>query len=508
MEIKGQKIYWFLMWSLVASLGFLVVMSFRMMIIKGGYYRSLAMGNKIREVEMPAPRGKIVDRKGRVVALDKFQYQSGIPGEFSGWKFAGKEISVKINRYYPYSESIAPVTGWVGKAGVELTENELLAGKSGKRLIEVDAMGNFVRELGRENPKPGSDLTLTIDAYWQEKLYQIMAGVRGAAVVSEPKTGKIIAMVSTPSYDPNVFTNILDNKKIEEYLNDEKGFPLLNRAVAAKYHPGSVFKLALAIGGLEEGVIKKTDTIEDTGVIKIGDYSYANWLWNRGGGTDGMVDILKALKRSNDIYFYRLGEKMGPDRIKTWANKLGLGEKTGVELPGEVAGLVPDEDWKWETKREKWFLGNTYHMAIGQGEVETNPIQINLMTNVVANSGKKCQMTIISGQEKCIDLGISQETLTVVREGMKAACSSGGTAYPLVNFKTKLACKTGTAEVGDGTKDTHAWLTAFAPADDPEISITLMVEKGGEGSDVAAPLVGDFLKEWFEETNTIIVRKK
>ena len=147
-------------------------------------------------------------------------------------------------------------------------------------------------------------------------------------------------------------------------------------------------------------------------------------------------------------------------------------------------------------------------MAIGQGEVEASPVQINLMTNVVANNGKRCQMTIISDREKCIDLGISQETLMVVREGMKAACGSGGTAYPLVNFKTKLACKTGTAEVGDGTKDTHAWLTAFAPALDPEISITLMVERGGEGSDVAAPLVGDFLKEWFGEEDTVIVRKK
>jgi len=153
-------------------------------------------------------------------------------------------------------------------------------------------------------------------------------------------------------------------------------------------------------------------------------------------------------------------------------------------------------------------LGNTFHMAIGQGDVDVTPLQINLITNVVASGGMRCQPTIISGAEKCKDLGLKTETLAVIKEGMMAACSSGGTAYPLVNFKTRLACKTGTAEVGDGSKDTHAWLTAFGPAENPEISITMVVEKGGEGSDVAAPLVGDFLKEWFEEPGTVIVRKK
>jgi len=185
-----------------------------------------------------------------------------------------------------------------------------------------------------------------------------------------------------------------------------------------------------------------------------------------------------------------------------------LGEKTGVELPGELTGLVPDENWKWESKREKWFLGNTYHMAIGQGEVEVTPLQINQMTNIVANGGFKCRPKLLEGEAECVNLSLKPENIEVVLGGMVAACGSGGTAYPLFNFKTKLACKTGTAEVGDGSKDTHAWLTAFAPADDPEISVTVVIEKGGEGSDVAAPIVGDFLKEWFGETETVIVRKK
>ena len=168
---------------------------------------------------------------------------------------------------------------------------------------------------------------------------------------------------------------------------------------------------------------------------------------------------------------------------------------------------MPEAKWKEKTTGEKWFLGNTYHLAIGQGEVAVTPLQINLATSVIANGGKKCQMSILKNSDnKCESLGISSKTINLIKAGMIEACSSGGTAWPLFNFKTKLACKTGTAEVGDGTKDTHAWLTAFAPADNPQIVVTVLVERGGEGSDVAAPIVGDFLKEWFEEPNTVVPR--
>jgi penicillin-binding protein 2 len=220
-----------------------------------------------------------------------------------------------------------------------------------------------------------------------------------------------------------------------------------------------------------------------------------------------MVDIIKAIRRSNDIFFYKLGEMLGVDRIHDWAKNYGYGTKTGVELSGETEGIVPNEDWKKQTKGEKWYLGNTYHLAIGQGDLDVTPIQVNQMTNTIANHGTKCKMSLLKDSKiDCKNIGVSELTWQTVIEGMKQACKSGGTAWPLFNFKTQIACKTGTAEVGDGSKDTHAWLTAFAPADNPQISITVMVERGGEGSDVAAPIVGDILKEWFDEPETVVPR--
>ncbi len=278
--------------------------------------------------------------------------------------------------------------------------------------------------------------------------------------------------------------------------------------MSARYHPGSVFKIVMATAGLESKVIDKNSLIEDTGILKVGDYAYKNWLWTKSGGTDGMVDIVKALRRSNDIYFYKLGEMLGVDRIKTWAEKYGFGAKTGVEIAGEVEGVVPDEDWKKKTKGEGWYLGNTYHLAIGQGDLDVTPLQVNQMTNIIANQGIKCQMSLLKETKpECQKIGIKDETWLTIVEGMKQACKPGGTAWPLFNFKTPIACKTGTAEVGDGSRETHAWLTAFAPIDNPQISVTVMVERGGEGSDVAAPIVGDILKEWFNEPNTVVPRK-
>jgi len=198
---------------------------------------------------------------------------------------------------------------------------------------------------------------------------------------------------------------------------------------------------------------------------------------------------------------------MGVDRIKNWAERFGFGQVTGIELPGEVAGLIPDDGWKRKNLGERWYLGDTYHLSIGQGNLTVTPLQINQMTNIIASKGQKCQMSLLKNKPvKCTEIQAKEENWMAVIEGMREACDSEGTAWPLFNFKTEIACKTGTAELGDGTNDTHAWLTAFAPADNPEISITVLVERGGEGSDVAAPIVGDILKEWFEEPETVVPR--
>jgi len=530
--------YWILKLGLVLSLAILLVSVIKLTIIQGGYYKNLARANKVVESIIPAPRAQILDRKGRVVAKSVYQYfkiENGDKiyqdsGDFSGYKFEGKDLAYEIKRQYPYGEAMGMITGYVGKVtdsekkqngcGVKLNSDELIGrsgiesyldcdirGTDGKRLVEVDALGKYIRELGKQEPEVKNDINLSIDAYWQDKIYKMLGGRKAVVIISEPKTGKIINLVSSPGFDPNAFSFNQDNQLINSYLADQDGLPLLNRAVSARYEPGSVFKIVMATAGLESGVISGTSTYEDTGIMKVGDYSYSNWQWSKNGVTNGNINIVTALQKSNDIYFYKLGGDLGVDRIKTWMNKYGYGTKTGIELAGELDGIAPDETWKIQMKGEKWFLGDTYHMSIGQGYVDVTPLQVNQMTDIIANKGVKCKMSILKDSKpECQSLGIKNQNWDLIVQGMKAACKPGGTAWPLYNFKTPIACKTGTAEVGDGSKDTHAWLTAFAPADDPQIAITVMVERGGEGSDVAAPIVGDILKEWFNEPNTVVPR--
>jgi len=528
--------YWILKFGLILSLGILLVSVFKLDVIKGGYYKNLAIENKLVEKKIPAARATILDRKGRVVTKSVYQYfrmdgtnkiYEGV-GDFQGYKFENENLAYELKRSYPYGESMSLITGYVGKINdkdktenkceTKLTDDEVIGrmgiesyfncqirGMAGKRLVEVDALGKYLRELGRQEPIVSPDINLSIDAYWQDKIYKMLEGKKAVVIISEPKTGKIITMVSSPSFNANDFSYDVNQNKIKEDLGDNENLPLINRAISGRYSPGSVFKIVLATAGLESGVIDKNTEIEDKGTLIVGDYSYRTWS----GVSDGMVNIVKAIKRSNDIFFYTLGERLGLERIDTWAKKYGYGSKTGVELVGELEGIVPNENWKKQVKGESWFLGDTYHLSIGQGGLSITPLQVNQMTNIIANGGKKCKMSILKDTKvECENLGIKKENVETVVEGMKVACKSGGTAWPLFNFKTEIACKTGTAEVGDGSKDTQAWLTAFAPADDPEISITVLVERGGEGSDVAAPIVGDILKEWFNETETLVPRYK
>jgi len=501
------------MLALLFSFGVLWITVIKLNIIKGRYYRNLALNNRVTRVVISSPRGEIFDRKGRKMAENI---------DFNG----------ENKRFYPYGVSTASITGYlgsvneeelkrgkcglvlghksvVGRGGIESVMDCELRGKDGYKLIEVDAMGNINRDLGQLDATKGKDVALSIDAYWQDKIYKMLEGKKAVVIMSEPDTGKVIVLVSSPSFDANNFNYTYDKETIKTYLEDTVNLPMVNRAIGAKYYPGSVFKIIGALGALEEGVIGENTLIEDTGVIKIGDYSFNNWLWTRRGTTDGMVNVVKALQRSNDIFFYKLGEAMGLDRFNEWSRKFGLGETTGIELPGEVRGLIPNDKWKRENLGERWYLGDTYHLSIGQGNLTTTPLQINQMTNILASRGKKCKISILKDSPvACEQVKASEKNWEIVVEGLREACQNGGTAWPLFNFKTDIACKTGTAELGDGSDDTHAWLTAFAPADNPQISITVLVERGGEGSDVAGPIMGDILKEWFGESETVVPRLK
>jgi len=510
---------------LIVSFSLILVRSFELMIIKGGRYKKLARKNRIREISVPAARGKVLDRNGKVLAEDIASWKD----EQGNWiskdealerMVKGEVVEVVLQRAYPSSEASAHLTGylgkvndkevgefrcpekkliylsvdWVGRGGLEEQFDCLLAGREGKKIIELDSQGKLVREIGQTRAEKGSDLVTTIDIDLQNDVWELIKDKKASVVVVIPGSGEVLSFVSSPSFDPNSFGVWADNEKISSWLNDKEGLPFLDRAVSGSYHPGSVFKPVTSIAGLEEGKIDATTEVEDTGVLKVGDWQYGNWYWLDYGRTEGMVNLVKALKRSNDIYFYKVGEWTGSDNIAKWAKIFGYGEKTGIEIPGETEGLVPSPQWKLEYKGERWFLGNTYHYAIGQGDLLATPLQVTSAIAAVANGGKYCRPHLVKNSESdCHDLGIKSVNIDLVKQGMTEACSSGGTGFSFFDYQPQVACKTGTAEVGDGSNDSHAWFTLFAPADNPKIALTVFIERGGSGSYEAGPVAKEIV---------------
>lgn len=538
MNEKSLKsiIYFFLFASFVV----LFVKLFELQIIKGAYYKNLADGNRIRRVVLKAPRGEILARGGELLAKNdkkeegiyydpsKGYYVSDTPSDKSqkiasvdGWQ-----------RYYPLKDAASHITGYIG----EINEDELgkvstdcpkkgertlsdvigrsgleeyydcsLRGDDGEKLVEVAADGTYVRLLGEKPPVKGVDLKLTIDYPLQEYVSTLLPGIKGMILVTDSH-GEVLAMFSSPSYDPNVFLN--DRDKVSGVLND-KGLPLFNRVISGKYSPGSIFKPLVATAALETGSIDKDYRYQDTGSINFstpyGDYSFNNWYFTQYGGVEGNVDVTKALARSTDTFFYKVGELTGIEGIVGWSRKFGLSQKTDVDLPGEVEGLVPDPQWKQEVKGERWFLGNTYHFSIGQGDLSITPVGIHTALEAIANGGKLCTPHLnseIRDEEACRSLDIEPKNIDLVKEGMEKACSQGGTAYTFFDFMDKtgvdVACKTGTAQVGT-QDDTHAWFSAFAPIKEPEIVVTILIEKGGEGSKIAGPVARQIFDFWFKK---------
>lgn len=540
--MKETRIYFFLG---LLTIGFLLLVGrlFELQIIFGAKNRALAEGNRIKREILPAPRGIIYDRKGKPLVRNVPIYRSCQPTAIScqlisrdealEMEARGEEenLRVDIGREYLYGEILAHVLGYLGEAneeevksgkfkmgdlvgrmGVEQEYDQILRGQDGGEIYEVDAHGRKIREIGKIEPIPGKDLYLSIDAELSKVAYEALGDRAGAVVATEPKTGKVLVLVSSPSFDPNIMNRAgeQESRRIEELLNDPEK-PFFNRAIGGIYPPGSTFKIVTAVAGIEEGKIKRDTIYEDTGEIRVGEYVYKNWYFTQYGKTEGKIDLIRAIKRSTDTFFYKVGEWVGPTRLAQWGQAFGLGKKTGIDLPGEAEGFVPTTEWKEKTKGERWFLGNTYHFAIGQGDLLVTPLQINMMTSVIANEGKLCQPIVVQNtseeslrttirgekQSSCQDLKLKPETLRLVKEGMRGACSTGGTAFPFFDFSPPVACKTGTAEFGDPQNRTHAWLTAFAPSDDSRIVVTALVEGGGEGSYVAAPIVKKVMEYYF-----------
>ncbi len=483
---------------------------FQLTIVKGDYYRALSEQNRVRDIPIEAPRGDILDRKGFVVA-------KSLPPDTS------KFTNITSRRIYLDPEADSSLIGYrqlanaqdisqdnclyklqpgqkVGQKGVEKVFDCDLRGVPGKKLIEVDASGKYLKTLDLIPPQKGKNVQLAFDSVLQKKAYQLLQGDKGALIAVNPNTGEILSWVSSPSFNSQDFEDN-NSQAINNYLTDPKQ-PLFDRITEGLYPPGSLFKLAIATAALQEKAIDETTQFEDKGVITAGPLRFGNWYYLEYGKTDGMVDIVKAIQRSNDIFFYLAGSKVGENKIKKWAEILGYGQKTGIPF-NEETGLIPDDFWKQETLHDKWYLGDTYNLSIGQGYLTVTPLQTVLVTSVFANGGYLCTPELLkTSKGSCKKLPISQKTIGLIREGMEKACTTGGTGWPLFDYKVngkplQTACKTGTAEAPGATTPPYAWITVFAPFDKPQIAVTVLVENGGQGSDVAGPIAKDFLTAYF-----------
>lgn len=526
-SIKTQSwLSWFLRGVLI--LGFLVLFArlIELQVIKGGYYRSLSEGNRIRRVPVTAPRGNIIARDGEILVGNKevkkrviFDPEKGYAKVDDVGGVPQEEIITEWERDYKYGWKLAHISGYlgevneeelgkvdaqcpqkgprklgtlVGRAGLEEIYECILAGVDGEELVEVDTTGKRVRTLGKRDPVPGKDLKTSIDARLQEKMAQELNGKKGAAIATDAK-GNVLALFSYPSFDPNLFVKKDESGAIEKLLADPD-LPFFNRAIGGIYHPGSVFKPIVALAALEEGKVDEGFIFDDPGIISIGTFSYSNWYFTQYGRTEGKIGITRAIARSTDTFFYKMGEFVGIEDIAQWASTFGLGRKTQIDLPGEVAGLVPTPEWKIRIKGERWFLGNTYHVSIGQGDLALTPVEVNRAIAGVA-TGKLCRPKIVGGGQ-CENLEIQKENLEIVKQGMSEACATGGTGFTFFDFEPRVACKTGTAETNiDGR--THAWFSVFAPQEFPEIIMTVLVEGGGEGSRVAGPVARAIFDFWY-----------
>lgn len=493
---------------LFVVLGVLLARVSYLAVFEQGQYSLLSEGNSVEQVRVPARRGIIYDHLG-VPLVRNIEEE----GERGREYLLGEDAAHLVGYVSEASEDeLGCVAGicyapgeWLGRVGVELVMESTLKGRDGGRLLEKDARGEVVRELGSNEAEAGEDVYLSIDATLQRVMAESMHDKEGnvlrGSVVALDMQGKVLGLYSSPSYDPNLFTVRDDPEQKAEILSNEDERYLFDRAVGGVYPPGSVYKLVTAHAGLASGEIDQETKIEDTGEIRVDEYRYGNWYFDQYGKTEGELNVERALARSNDIFFYKVGEWLGPAKLVKMSKELGLATQTGIELSGEAEGLVPDELWKERVIGERWFLGNTYHMSIGQGDLLVTPLQVARMT-LSAVSGRKCEVSVLRDSPvKCEEIAeLTSKNLEIVREGMRQACSTGGTAYPLFDLEPYAICKTGTAEhagqVNDDQVEPHAWITVAYPGENPEMILVVMAESAGEGSEVAGGVAREILDKW------------
>jgi penicillin-binding protein 2 len=565
----------------VGTFFFLAVGYWDLQVRNEEFYLEKAQQNQIKSLPIPAPRGKIIDRDGRVIVDNHSSYRLILSREnlreehirpiATGLNLDPLEVEAKVRRFrrqptyftiplkeelsadeltfveahkggdsfpemelirsqyriYPKENLAAHLLGYVGevneaelnsrdwanhnpgdligKTGIERYYNEQLTGIDGQRQVRVDNRMNTREVLGIKDAQPGRDLKLTIDLDLQVVAELAMADKRGAVVALDPRTGEVLAMVSTPAFDPNHFVGRIDAKEYASLVQNPYK-PLYNRAVQAQLAPGSTFKPIIALAALETGVIDENFTVHCPG----GANWYGRWFDCHNKKGHGTVNLRTAIAQSCDVFFYAVGNKLGIDNIARYAELAGLGKKTGIDLPGESAGVVPSSKWKIRTQREKWYAGETISVAVGQGAVTVTPLQLAHAIGGIANGGVWMRPHLVKEEkpgEPLSRAALKQANLDQVTAGMLAVIEGGtGSASRIPGLE--MCGKTGSAQLVSheyrkgkvlGEEfEANAWFVGFAPRAKPEIVVAVLFENGGHG-DRAGPVARDVIKAYFDK---------
>lgn len=407
----------------------------------------------------------------------------------------------------------------VGQYGVEHEYDQLLRGQAGSKLIEVDALGHEKRTISVDKPQAGHDLYLTIDFDLQQLAEDLLGVEAGAIVALDPKTGETLALASRPSFDPNALSRGLSSKVWQNILQDTR-HPLTNRAIQGLYPPGSTFKIIMAAAALETNTVDISDTIQCGGRFRFGRRTYRDWK----ASGHGTVDLHKAMTHSCDVYFYKMGHRLGIETIAKYSSLFGLGKKTGIDLPSERPGIVPSAEWKKKARGEPWYPGETISVSIGQGFVTVTPIQMAQVIATISNNGVAHQPRLIRGvrrrntgqietwpKPQPTRLGLKPKFVEGIQRSL-ASVVSEGTARRANSPLVTIAGKTGTSQVvalrPDKEKDTpkkfrdHAWFVSYAPFENPQIAVAVLAEHSGHGGSAAAPLARELIEAFIKKNGS------
>ncbi len=499
---------------------------FSLQVIHGAEYRERSDNNRIDQGIIIAERGVIYDRRGEMLAWNGTDYEE--ERGFSLRSYTDRAGLGQLLGYVSYpqkdSNGFYYRTDYIGRTGLESVMEDVLHGKNGHQIIEVDVGGNIISSLTFEQSRPGSSFITSVDAELSEAMYNIInaaveeAGFRsGAGAIMDVETGEIITMTSFPSFDPEVMANGSDSDLIASYNKDER-FPFLNKLVAGVYTPGSIVKPFIAYAALVEGVINADKVITSNGQLVIPN-PYNPDLPTRFGDwrAHGSMDMRTAISYSSDVYFYIIGgglpaiaapqagvgefTGLGIARIDEYMKLFGIGELTGINFSGEQAGLVPTPEWKEETFGEDWLLGNTYHSSIGQFGFLVTPIQMLRAFAAIANGGKLLTPTLTKDETPLYkNLNLNQGYLQVVKDGMRMAVNKdGGTVRGLDLNYVEIAGKSGTAEIGVDKSHVNSWVAGFWPAKEPRYAFILLMEWAPASNSLGASWVMRDVFEWMKE---------